>query len=197
MTYATVRAAAQEAAKRGSLTPHQLAALGRLDELLTNDQRQQFTDLWRACGSPAAPPAGKFTPSAPFAFQVTKHVVYGELALFQEARRFTAQHQCDTAQKLCQFLEEARAAFGGAPVIITSGYRPPSVNAAVGGASRSEHLYDAPGVGAVDFYIDGADINEVQSWADRIWPFSLGYGAPKGFVHVGIRQGAPRVRWVY
>lgn len=56
MTYATVRAAAQEAAKAGSLTPHQLAALGRLDELLTNDQRQQFTDLWRASGSPAAPP---------------------------------------------------------------------------------------------------------------------------------------------
>ena len=55
MTFASVRAAAQEAAKAGTLTPHQLAALGRLDELLTDPQRREFTDLWRAQGSPAAP----------------------------------------------------------------------------------------------------------------------------------------------
>lgn len=55
MTYATVRGAAQEAAKKGHLTPHQLAALGRLDELLTDVQRREFTDLWRAMGSPAEP----------------------------------------------------------------------------------------------------------------------------------------------
>jgi GH24 family phage-related lysozyme (muramidase) len=54
MTFASVRGAAQEAAKRGQLSPHQLAALGRLDETLTDDQRQEFTDLWRAEGSPAA-----------------------------------------------------------------------------------------------------------------------------------------------
>lgn len=54
MTFATVRGAAQEAAKRGSLTPHQLAALQALDESLTDDQRQLFTDAWRAQGSPAA-----------------------------------------------------------------------------------------------------------------------------------------------
>jgi GH24 family phage-related lysozyme (muramidase) len=54
MTFASVRAAAQEAAKRGSLTPHQLAALQALDESLTDQQRQQFTDAWRAQGSPAA-----------------------------------------------------------------------------------------------------------------------------------------------
>lgn len=55
MTFASIRAAAQEAAKRGSLTPHQLAALQLLDESLTDQQRQQFTDAWRAQGSPAAP----------------------------------------------------------------------------------------------------------------------------------------------
>jgi predicted chitinase len=60
MTYATVRAAAQHIARAGTITPHQLAALGRLDELLTDEQRQQFTDLWRAQGSPAEKP-----PSAP------------------------------------------------------------------------------------------------------------------------------------
>jgi hypothetical protein len=55
MSYASVRAAAEHAARAGHLLPHQLAALGRLDELLTDAQRQEFTELWRAAGSPAAP----------------------------------------------------------------------------------------------------------------------------------------------
>jgi len=54
MTNASVRAAAQEIAKRGALTPHQLSAFSQLDELLTDSQRQAFTELWRAEGSPAA-----------------------------------------------------------------------------------------------------------------------------------------------
>jgi GH24 family phage-related lysozyme (muramidase) len=147
----------------------------------------------------SAPPAvaAKFTPGAPFTFKITPHVTYGELALNQEARRFTAQHQCDTALELCQFIEKARAAFGGKPAIITSAYRPPAVNAAVGGASQSEHLYDAPGVGAVDFYLEGVPAKELQDWADRAWPYSLGYGARKGFIHIGKRKGSPRVRWDY
>ena len=33
----------------------QLAALNRLDELLSDEQRQEFTSLWRAGESPAAP----------------------------------------------------------------------------------------------------------------------------------------------
>jgi uncharacterized protein YcbK (DUF882 family) len=93
-------------------------------------------------------------------------------------------------------MERVRSRFGK-PVIITSGYRPPAINRSVGGASSSEHLYDAPGVGAVDFYVDGAPIRVVQDWCDKEWPYSLGYGAPKGFVHLGIRKGRPRVRWDY
>jgi GH24 family phage-related lysozyme (muramidase) len=146
---------------------------------------------------PAAGPAPKFTPASPFSFKVTPHVTYGELAMGEEARRFTAQHQCQTALELCSFIEKARAAFGGKPAIITSGYRPPAINASVGGASQSEHLYDAPGVGAVDWFLEGVPVKDLQDWADRTWPYSLGYGAPKGFIHVGKRKGGPRVRWDY
>ena len=81
--------------------------------------------------------------------------------------------------------------------MITSGYRPPEVNAAVGGARRSEHLYDAPDTGAVDFYIKGVSVYEVEAWCDQQFPYSLGYGAARGFVHLGMRPGKPRVRWVY
>lgn len=163
--------------------------------------RRRAAEVALFCGGPAAAAtgqqAGRVRPGDPFSTKVTPHITLGELALNQEARRFTAQHQVDTAAELCAFLERVRAAFGNKPIVITSGYRPPAVNAAVGGASSSEHLYDAPGVGAVDFYVSGADIGAVQAWCDREWPYSIGYGAPKGFVHVGIRKGRPRVRWDY
>jgi len=358
MTYARVRAAAEHIAKVGSITPHQLAALQALDESLSQEQRQQFTELWRAQGSPAAPPPaaaepawlapalriikefegchldaylcpagvptigwgatrlierpvqlgdrisqemaddllrndvemrhrqlvellppiagwpghrvaallswaynvgmgavktstlrrrllagedpvrviseelprwdkangkplagltrrraaevslfvgqqlqqqipGRVTPRSPFSALLTPHIRIGEFALDQEARRFHHQHQVDTAAELAAFLERVRRQFGGRPIIITSGYRPPAINRSVGGASGSEHLFDAPGVGAVDFYVKGADINAVQTWCDANWPYSLGYGAPKGFVHLGIRRGRPKVRWPY
>jgi len=53
MTFATVRGAAEHAAKQGKLTPHQLAALSALDEALTDQQRQLFSEAWRSEGSPA------------------------------------------------------------------------------------------------------------------------------------------------
>jgi GH24 family phage-related lysozyme (muramidase) len=151
-------------------------------------------DIW---GRAKQPVSALFTPKSPFTFKITPHITYGEFALGQEARRFDHQHQCDTAVKLAQFLEKVRTQFGGKPITITSGYRPAAINRQVGGASSSEHLYNAIGVGAVDFNIIGADINAVQAWCDKNWPYSLGYGAPKGFCHLGIRQGSPRVRWDY
>jgi hypothetical protein len=141
--------------------------------------------------------AAKAKPSDPFSTKLSAHFTLGEFALGQPARRFTAQHQVDTAAELAAFLERVRVQFGGKRITITSGFRPAAINRQVGGASGSEHLYDAPGVGAVDFYVDGADINAVQSWCDKEWPYSIGYGAAKGFVHLGIRQGRPRVRWPY
>ena len=149
-------------------------------------------------GQPATttPQPGRVRPTDPFSTRLSAHFTLGELALNQEARRFHHQHQVDTAAELCAFLERVRSRFNK-PVVITSGYRPPEINRAVGGASSSEHLFDAPGVGAVDFYVDGAPIQAVQDWCDTEWPYSVGYGAPKGFVHLGIRKGRPRVRWDY
>lgn len=154
-------------------------------------------DLWGRERQTTGPIEAMFTPESPFSYKITPHITYGEFALNQEARRFDHQHQCDTALRLAQFMEKARAQFGGKPVVITSGYRPPAINKLVGGASGSEHLYDGIGVGAVDFFIDGADIYAVQAWCDKTWQYSLGYGAQRGFVHLGIRKGGPRVRWDY
>jgi GH24 family phage-related lysozyme (muramidase) len=157
-------------------------------------RRQAEGRLW---GEAAQALPYKVKPSDPFSTKLSAHFTIGEFALGDPARRFVAQHQIDTAAELAAFLERVRTAFGSKRITITSGYRPAAINRAVGGASGSEHLYDAPSVGAVDFYVDGADINKVQAWVDREWPYSLGYGAPKGFVHLGIRKGRPRVRWDY
>ena len=98
-----------------------------------------------------------FKPSSPFTHKITPHFTYAEFCNGgEEDRRFTDQHQCTTALKLANFLESLRAHFGKG-VVITSGHRPPAVNKRVGGASDSEHLYNAVGKGAVDVKIPGVD----------------------------------------
>lgn len=144
---------------------------------------------------PEAPSVSQLTPDAPYTQKVTENFTYAELTLNEPARRFTNQGQCDIATEICEFLELGRAKFGS--LKITSGHRPPSINAAVGGASSSEHLYQA-GCGAVDVYPINGRGQEFENWCDKEWPFSIGYGmAYRGFVHIGIRNGRPRVRWDY
>lgn len=139
-----------------------------------------------------------FTPNSPFDHRITPHITVGEFALQQPARRFQTIEQCRTATQLAQFLETVRAHFGGRPLIITSGYRPPAVNQNTeGAASGSEHLYNAPGKGAVDFRIQGVSPYVVQDYCDAQWSHSVGYGAHLGFVHVGMRPGRSGVRWNY
>jgi len=186
-----------DAAKYYQELPHQVEAWNWLQQTLSPEDLSVFADKYREAPKEETPQAQSFNPWSPFNYKITPHVTYGELTLSQESRRFTKQYQCDAALEICRFLEKARAAFGNKPIIITSGYRPPAINQSVGGAKTSEHLYSAPDVGAVDFYLEGIDIYQLQDWCDRTWLYSLGYGADRGFVHLGMREGKPRVRWNY
>lgn len=149
---------------------------------------------------PAAPaaPAGlpRLIPKSPFSQLVTPNISYGELTLNQEARRFANQEQCDIATELCRFVQRGMAELRASAVIVTSCHRPPAINQQVGGASNSEHLF-RPGEGAIDAYLRGVSVWAFQTWCDKNWPYSIGYGANRGFVHIGIRAGRPRVRWDY
>ena len=57
MTIAKIRSAAEHIARTGTISPQQLAAFSWLDEHLTQEQQQGFTELWRAEGSPAQAPS--------------------------------------------------------------------------------------------------------------------------------------------
>jgi hypothetical protein len=106
-----------DAAKHDLGLPHQLAAWNALQETLTPKQLEDFAELYRA--APALK-VSVFQPSSPFSYKLTPNVTYGEFTQQSEARRFVAQHQCDTALVLAQFIQKARDHFGG-PAIITSG----------------------------------------------------------------------------
>jgi hypothetical protein len=112
------------------------------------------------------PHNNNFNPWSPYTYKVTPNITYGELTLNQEARRFTRQHQCDTAKELCLFLEKVRKQFGNKPLVITSASRPEPINSQVGGAKNSEHTYSAPDKGAVDLYPHEKEKQAINAQAD-------------------------------
>lgn len=76
----------------------------------------------------------------------------------------------------------------GQPVIITSGYRCPEHNRAVGGAEQSQHLFGR----AADIYVPKMDTEELAKIADKYFADG-GLGVYDTFVHVDTR--GTRVRW--
>lgn len=83
----------------------------------------------------------------------------------------------------------------GSPIQVTSWYRPPDINRAVGGVANSQHIY---GLAADIRTLDGRD-QEFEHWLDTIaWKDrALGYGvlSGRGFTHVDMRP--ERIRWRY
>ena len=124
-----------DASKYDKGEPQQLEAWAYLQKAVSPEIIETFGELFRK----VPPGLPKLRPNSPLGQNITKNFTYGELCVNEEARRFTNQGQCDIATELCEFLERARNKFG--PLKITSGHRPAAVNAAVGGASNSEHLF--------------------------------------------------------
>lgn len=94
----------------------------------------------------------------------------------------------ENAVRLAKTWGKVREKFGS-PLIITSGYRPPSVNRAIGGASQSQHLF-----------FRALDMQPVNGDFSRLWEIlkaseftGLGdavfMGRNKGFFHADIRPG--------
>lgn len=90
--------------------------------------------------------------------------------------------------ELVKILQKIRNHFGKS-VTITSAYRTPTKNKAVGGTTYSQHLYGK----AADIKIKGIAPKTVAAYANRLLPKSGGIGTYKTFTHIDVR--ATKSRW--
>ena len=93
--------------------------------------------------------------------------------------------------RLAYYLEDVRSLFGNPLITINSGYRPPIVNHAVGGASNSQHLYGA----AADIVVSGIRPHEVYTRLNAWHGSKGGLGDSAYFTHIDLR--GYRARWNY
>lgn len=89
---------------------------------------------------------------------------------------------------LVNILQKVRNHFGVA-VTITSAYRTPGKNKAVGGQAYSQHLYGR----AADIKVKGIAPKTVAAYVEKLMPKSGGIGIYKTFVHVDVRS--TKARW--
>lgn len=85
---------------------------------------------------------------------------------------------------LASDLEEVRSRLGNKPITITSWYRPPAVNRAVGGASRSKHLTGS----AADIVVRGMTAPQVQDLLRGTWKGGLGTASTFTHLDLGPRR---------
>ena len=89
---------------------------------------------------------------------------------------------------LVNILQKIRNHFGKA-VTITSAYRTPAHNKAVGGTTYSQHLYGR----ACDIKVKGVAPKKVAAYVEKLMPNKGGIGIYKTFTHVDVR--ASKSRW--
>lgn len=89
---------------------------------------------------------------------------------------------------LVKILQKVRNHFGKS-VTITSAYRTPTKNKAVGGETYSQHLYGK----AADIKVTGVTPKKVAAYANTILPNKGGIGTYSTFTHIDVR--ATKSRW--
>lgn len=89
--------------------------------------------------------------------------------------------------ELVSVLQKIRTHFGKA-VTITSAYRTPTKNEAVGGTFCSMHLYGK----AADIKVNGVSPERVAAYAEKLLPNKGGIGKYQTFTHIDIRENSSR-----
>lgn len=90
--------------------------------------------------------------------------------------------------ELVNILQKIRAHFGKS-VTITSAYRTPGKNKAVGGQTYSQHLYGR----AADIKVKGVTPKKVAAYAETLLKNKGGIGTYSTFVHIDVRS--TKARW--
>lgn len=90
--------------------------------------------------------------------------------------------------ELVNVLQKIRTYFGKS-VTITSAYRTPTRNKAVGGETYSQHQYGR----AADIKVKGIAPKKVAAYAEKLLPNKGGIGTYSTFTHVDVRS--TKSRW--
>ena len=89
---------------------------------------------------------------------------------------------------LVQVLEAVRLHFNK-PVTVNSGYRTPTYNKKVGGATYSRHQFGV----AADIAVSGVSPRDIAAYAETLLPDTGCIGLYKGYIHIDLR--ATRYRY--
>lgn len=127
--------------------------------------------------------------------RLTQHFTIGELCVSQDAARLGIDNTpppeiVRNLLRLAALLERVRALLGNAPILVSSGYRCPALNAKVGGSKGSAHMaglaadFTAPGYGNV--YKTARTIAESEIEYDQL---IHEFGA---WIHIGLSSASPR-----
>lgn len=104
----------------------------------------------------------------------------------------TQKLEVDNGRRLAQVFGEVRKHYG-APLIITSAFRPEPINRQVGGARYSQHIpFKALDIRPLDSNFDKL-LHILRNTPSVV---GIGLGQRKGFLHMDIRNGR-RVEWPY
>jgi hypothetical protein len=129
--------------------------------------------------------------------QLTDHFTLDELTASDVARTRHIDNTPSAAtvenlRRLAQTLEQARVLLGGKPMQITSGYRCPALNRAVGGVASSAHLAGL----AADFVCPkfGAPLDVVRKLAASNLAFDQLIHEGGRWVHIGLAADGVKPR---
>ena len=138
---------------------------------------------------PAPPSAPETVTLTPTGDKLSKHFTEKEFACKCQARApwIEPHKQVLPPKELVDVLEDLRGWFGK-PVVVHSGYRCPTYNKHVGGASRSMHMKAI----AADITVVGHTPDEVSAYLLKKYAGKYGIGRYNTFTHIDVRGGPDR-----
>ncbi|WP_375291812.1 D-Ala-D-Ala carboxypeptidase family metallohydrolase [Qipengyuania sp.] len=125
--------------------------------------------------------------------QLSPHFTLEEMVVSQTAARRGIDNMppapaVGALKTLCvEVLEPVRTHFGR-PVVVSSGYRGPELNRAIGGASSSQHCKGE----AADITVPGIHVLDVAQWIQRNLRYDQLIYEFGRWVHVSYRHGRLR-----